>query len=383
MALNPAFPVITVGGTNGKGSTCAMLESILLHAGYKVGCYTSPHLLRFNERIRINGIEVDSDAIASSFSDVEKARGDVSLTYFEFSTLAAVKCFLDAKIDIAILEVGLGGRLDAVNLFDADCAVITSVDFDHMDYLGETREKIGFEKAGILRKGRPGIFSAPDMPKSVLDHAEKIGAKLLTIGKDFGYVMRGNTWDYFGAGRRKGLPLPALKGEFQLMNASAAIAALDALGLAVDADSIGKGLTGLSLPGRFQVVGNVILDVAHNPHAAKMLAKNLESTPCAGNTLAIFGMLADKDVEGVIRELKGQIDAWLIIELDVPRGAAIPRLEIAFRKEHVEGFRAFPSLTDAWDHACAAARENDRIVVLGSFYTVADFMRLIPHRQRD
>ncbi len=382
MGLHPSFRIFTVGGTNGKGSTCAMLESMLLHAGYRVGCYTSPHILRFNERIRINGFEADDDEIASAFSVVEEGRHSVSLTYFEYTTLAAVKCFCDAKVDIAILEVGLGGRLDAVNLFDPDCSVISSIDFDHMDYLGETREAIGYEKAGIMRRGKPAICSDPDIPESVLAHAARTGARLFRIGRDFGYERHHDSWDYRGENERKGLPLPALKGEFQLMNASAAIAAIDAAGLAVDEESIRRGLQDLKLPGRFQKIGNFILDVGHNPQAARMLAENLGSESCLGKTIAIFGMLADKDIEGVIRELKGRISEWLIFPLDVPRGADIERLKLAFSREDGEACTAFHSLKDARDHACATSGENDRIVIFGSFYTVADFMKLIPPGQR-
>ena len=380
MGLHPSFSVVTVGGTNGKGSTCAMLESILHHSGYKVGCYTSPHLIRFNERMRIGKIELEDDAITKAFCDVEAARGEIRLTYFEFSTLAAVKCFIDSGIDIAVLEVGLGGRLDAVNLFDADCAVITAIDLDHMDYLGENREAIGFEKAGILRKGKPGVCSDPDLPESVLNHARNIGARLLRIGQDFGYRRHADSWDYHGERERKKLPFPGLKGEFQLMNASTALAALDALGIPVDDTRIAQGLTDLDLPGRFQVLGRAIVDVAHNPQAARMLAMNLEAMPSA-RTVAIFGMLCDKDIEGVVRELKGKMNEWLIVKLDVPRGADTARLGIAFEREGVEGFRAFCSVSAAWDHACATSGENDRIVVFGSFYTVADFMRLIPPRR--
>ncbi|MHB1300257.1 MAG: bifunctional tetrahydrofolate synthase/dihydrofolate synthase [Burkholderiales bacterium] len=378
MGLYPEFPIVTVAGTNGKGSTCAMLEAILRQAGYKVGCYTSPHLVRFNERIRIAGVEAEDEAITMAFSQVEQAREGASLTYFEFSTLAAVALFASEKVDIAILEVGLGGRLDAVNLFDADCAVITGIDYDHMDYLGNTRDEIGFEKAGIFRKGKPAICADFDAPQSVLDHAQEIGAGLLGIGADFGFSRDEGSWSYRGPEiSRRHLPFPALRGAFQLSNASAALAALDALNLDVGEDAIAKGFSNLKLPGRFQILpGNpmVVLDVAHNLQAAGMLAANLHDMPCNGKTIAIFGMLADKDIEGVVNTMQASIDEWLIVALNAPRGANIERLRHAFPDRCA--VKAFPSVGEARDHACATASENDRIVVFGSFYTVADFMRL-------
>ncbi len=385
MGLDPAFPVITVGGTNGKGSVCAMLESILHHAGYRVGCYTSPHLMRFNERIRIGRKEVADSAIAAALSVVEEARADVSLTYFEFATLAAVELFASAKADIAILEVGLGGRLDAVNAFDADCAVITGIDFDHMDYLGDTREAIGFEKAGIFRGGKPCICGDPDMPLSVSKHAREIGAKLLYFGRDFDFSLNSDSWDYRGPGRRRnGLVQPALKGSIQFRNASVALAAIDSLKIGVDDAALRLGLSDLDLPGRFQLFpGGAILDVAHNPQAARTLSMNLEDLPCKGKTIAVFGMLSDKDIEGVIRELRAGIDEWLACGLDVVRGASLERLALAFSRENVKEVKLFPSVREAWNHACAAASENDRIVVFGSFHTVADFMGLSPPDVRD
>lgn len=385
MGLAPAFAIVTVAGTNGKGSVCAMLESILRHAGYRVGCYTSPHLMRFNERIRIDAREAGDDAICAALSEVEAGRGDVSLTYFEFSTLAAVKLFAEAKVDIAILEVGLGGRLDAVNAFDADCAVITGIDFDHMDYLGDTREKIGFEKAGIFRSGKFGICGDADVPRSVSKHAEAIGARLRVIGRDFGFSAGSGSWDYRGPGIvRKELPLPALKGRVQLGNASVVLAAIDSLKIEVDVATIGRALLDLELPGRFQMLpGNVILDVAHNPQAARMLAANLADMPCSGRTIAVFGMLSDKDIEGVIRALKTGVDEWMVFPLEVARGADISRLSLAFSLEQVAGVKTFSSVREAWHGACASASENDRIIVFGSFYTVADFMGLSPHQVRD
>jgi dihydrofolate synthase/folylpolyglutamate synthase len=379
LGLSPKFHIVTVGGTNGKGSTCAMLESILFHAGYKVGCYTSPHLLNFSERIRINRKQAENEAIVSAFSRVEEARGDVQLTYFEFTTLAAVLLFSQIELDVAILEVGLGGRLDAVNLFDSDCAVITGIDFDHMDYLGSTLDAIGFEKAGILRAGKPGICSDMDPPQSLLDHAQTIGARLQRIGREFGFSRHEHGWDFLGRTARPGLPMPSLQGEFQLSNASAALAALDCLDISVSADAIREGLVDLALPGRFQVLETdpeVILDVAHNPQAARALASNLKRHSPKGRTIAIFGMLADKDIEGVVEEMKNVVDEWLLAKLDVPRGASVERMQEAFSSP----LPSFSSVIDAWHHACAICAENDRILIFGSFYTVADFMGSIPLR---
>ena len=322
---------------------------------------------------------------AAALSVVEEARADVSLTYFEFATLAAVELFASAKADIAILEVGLGGRLDAVNAFDADCAVITGIDFDHMDYLGDTREAIGFEKAGIFRGGKPCICGDPDMPLSVSKHAREIGAKLLYFGRDFDFSLNSDSWDYRGPGRRRnGLVQPALKGSIQFRNASVALAAIDSLKIGVDDAALRLGLSDLDLPGRFQLFpGGAILDVAHNPQAARTLSMNLEDLPCKGKTIAVFGMLSDKDIEGVIRELRAGIDEWLACGLDVVRGASLERLALAFSRENVKEVKLFPSVREAWNHACAAASENDRIVVFGSFHTVADFMGLSPPDVRD
>ena len=283
--LSSDFPVIIVGGTNGKGSVCAMLEAILHAAGYRVGCYTSPHLLNYNERVRIGKLQASDNELCASFSDIEQARGDIPLTYFEFGTLAAMQLFISHQVDVAILEVGLGGRLDAVNVFDADCAVVTSVDIDHTDYLGETREEIAFEKAGIFRQGRVAICSDNDVPEALAAHAQKIGAELWCIGREFGYATHQGQWDYRSREvARMAMPYPALRGGFQLSNASAVLAALDAVRerLPVSMAAIRRGLTEVQLAGRFQFVPGkpqLILDVAHNPHAARTLAKNLADLP--------------------------------------------------------------------------------------------------------
>ncbi len=384
MGLDPVFPVITVGGTNGKGSTCAMLEAMLHAAGYRVGCYTSPHILDYNERVRVGKQAVSDAELCAAFAKVEQARTmqpEISLTYFEFGTLAAMQCFIEGNVEAAILEVGLGGRLDAVNVFDADCAVVCSVDLDHVDYLGDTREKIAFEKSGIFRKGRVAIFGDPDMPGMITEQAAQAGAQLWRLGVQFGHTEHGQQWDYRSPlGARNALPHPALRGAYQLNNASAALAALDAVRgkLPVSMDAVRRGLVEVILPGRFQVLPGrpmVILDVAHNPHAARALAQNLASLPPA-RTFAVFAMLHDKDMAGVARALDGQVDTWLVAGIAVPRGASAAELAQVLRVQSVRGrVEVFATPADALRHACNAAAENDRIVAFGSFYTVADAMR--------
>ncbi len=382
MGLFPAFPVIVVGGTNGKGSTCAMLESILSSAGYKVGCYTSPHLLHYNERVRIARQMVGDEALCASFEKVEMARGDTQLTYFEFGTLAAMQVFIGQEVDVAILEVGLGGRLDAVNVFDGDCAVVTSVDIDHTEYLGDTIEKIGFEKAGIYRPDRVAIFSGEAAPESLIGHAERIGARLWRIGREFRFLPHQGQWDFEGmAGKRSALPIPALRGAFQLNNASAVLAALDALRdrLPVSMEAVRRGLAEVRLMGRFQFLPGkpeLILDVAHNPHAARALARNLENLPPSPHVYAVFAMLKDKDVMGVVEALKPHVDTWLAAGIDAPRGMDGEELASLLEKSAVRGnVLRFPGVSQALGHACNVSGENDRIVAFGSFYTVAQVMQ--------
>jgi dihydrofolate synthase/folylpolyglutamate synthase len=404
MDLAPSFPIITVGGTNGKGSSCIMLEAILSHAGYRVGCYTSPHLLRYNERVRIGRQEAGDTKLCEAFQAVESARvrADVTLTYFEFGTLAAMQLFIQAGVEIGILEVGLGGRLDAVNIFDADCAVLTSVDFDHMDYLGNTREMIGFEKAGIFRRGKAAVCSEPDIPESVRLHAVAIGAELLHIGEHFGYSTDANGWNYWGSGgKRYSLPYPALRGRHQLRNASACLAALDAVRdiLPITISNVRHGLLDLAWPGRFQVLPGrpvTILDVAHNPAAASVLAECLESMGRYRKTYAVFAMLRDKDIVGVARVLAPSVDVWLAASISGPRGAssdeiaqaleaagAVPgdgQAEGPAQEQGEKGARSgtihcFPSPAAAYAYACERAGINDRICVFGSFHTVAEALR--------
>jgi dihydrofolate synthase/folylpolyglutamate synthase len=382
MGLAPAVPVITVAGTNGKGSTCAMLEAIFTAAGYRVGLYTSPHLLRYNERVRIAKREADDAALVSAFARVEAARtekaGNTRLTYFEFGTLAAVDLFLRSAVDVLVLEVGMGGRLDAVNAFDADCAIVTSIGLDHMDYLGATREAIGYEKAGIFRAGKPAVLADPAPPASVLAHAQAIGARLLRIGQEFGCEAEPDQWLFWGpAGRKSGLAYPALHGRIQLLNASAALAALDALQqrLPVSPQHLRRGLAEVGLPGRFQVLPGrpaVVLDVGHNPHAAAVLADNLSDMGPYSRTWAVFGMLRDKDIAGVVSLLTGHVDQWLVCTLPPPRGARAADLAQALRQAGVDAVREFENPAAAYAAARGEAAESDRIIVFGSFHTVAE-----------
>jgi len=425
--LQADFPTITVGGTNGKGSVCAMLESMLHAAGYRVGCYTSPHLLDYNERVRIGKKQASDAELCASFEKIEQARGNIPLTYFEFGTLAAMQCFIEHKVDVAILEVGLGGRLDAVNVFGNDCAVVACVDIDHTDYLGDTREQIAFEKAGIFRAGKVAIFGDRDMPEAIANEAQRIGANLWRIEREFSFAENllpspagggelggeqaggedsGNKartisiaqspsltlpqrerelmqWDFHGLnGARNALPYPALRGTYQLNNASAALAVLDALKdkLPVSMEAVRRGLVEVSLSGRFQVLPGrpqLILDVAHNPHAARSLAQNLASLPPCQRTFAVFAMLKDKDMAGVVRALKVHVDVWLVAGINAPRGATSTEVAWALAAETVTGtVREFPSIENALQQACIEASENDRIAAFGSFYTVAEVMRV-------
>jgi dihydrofolate synthase/folylpolyglutamate synthase len=380
-----------VGGTNGKGSTCAMLESMLLAAGYKVGLYTSPHLIHFNERVRINGELVTDQALVEQFLAIETARGEISLSYFEYTTLAALRLFAQSRLDAVVLEVGLGGRLDAVNIVDADCSIITSVDLDHMDYLGHTRDVIGFEKAHIYRAGRPAICSDPVPPQSVLDYAEKIGADLWLFGRDFNYSGDRQQWAYGGrAQRRAALAYPALRGANQLLNASAALAALESVRdrLSVPQQAVRLGLAQASLPGRFQILPGqplVILDVAHNPHAAAVLAQNLDNMGYHPYTYAVFGMLSDKDIAGVVAKMGSRIDHWYCAGLPGPRGVAGEALAEQVRTSlpqapaggEAPGVQACSDPAAAFAAARERAGENDRIVVFGSFLTVSAVLQAL------
>jgi dihydrofolate synthase/folylpolyglutamate synthase len=375
--------VITVGGTNGKGSTCAFLESILLAAGYRVACHTSPHLLRFHERARIQGREATDAELLQSFNRVEQARCRIenapTLTYFEFTTLAIMDLFANAGIDVAILEVGMGGRLDAVNIVDADCAIVTSIDLDHMAYLGNTREAIAFEKAGIFRTNASAICADPVPPQSLIDHAKAIGADLWLMGKDYSFEGDQQQWGWSGRGKRfSGLAYPALRGANQLLNASAVIAALMALHdrLPVSAQDIRNGFALVELPGRFQVLAGkptIVMDVAHNPHAAATLAQSLDKMGYHPYTFAIFGAMADKDIDGVLKPMMDLVDYWYCTDLPIARAAKASDLakQIQLRGKEAE---VFAQAGAAYQMALDKAGEGDRIIVFGSFYTVAGVM---------
>jgi len=381
-------PLILVGGTNGKGSVCAMLECILLAAGYGVGLYTSPHLLHYSERVRINGVAADDASLSAAFARVEQARGDSALTYFEFGTLAAWEVFAAANLDVIILEVGLGGRLDATNAYQPACSIVTGIDLDHMEFLGPDRESIGREKAGIFRAGIPAICGDPQPPQSLVAYAVQIGAGLQVMGRDFGYQRQEQQWLYWGraaadAGReaagvvrRGGLAFPALRGERQLANAACALAALDALrkDLPVAMKDIRRGLIEVELAGRFQVLPGrpaVVLDVAHNPQAARVLAANLGDMGFHRNTWAVFGMLADKDIEGVIDAIGERVTHWLPCTLEGRRAASADFLAGRLRARGLAVAGSFDSPAAALACALEKAGEDDRILAFGSFLTVA------------
>lgn len=378
------FPVITVAGTNGKGSTCAMLEHIYHAAGYRVASYSSPHLLRYSERIRVNCHEIGDEDLIRAFQAIEQARQEIQLTYFEYGTLAAMWHFCASNVDVAILEVGLGGRLDAVNVFDPSCTIVTSVDLDHMDFLGDTRELIGAEKAGIFRKNIPAICGDPSPPESLIQHAETIGAELKLIQRDFKFEHHQDYWRYLDKQLKlEQLPMPALIGDFQLYNASCVMTAIQSLQsvLPVSKEAMCTGLSTVRLHGRYQYLSSkpdVILDVAHNPHAAKSLAKNLKNTGTAGKTIAVFAMLADKDITGVIQAIADEVDEWYVSGIAHVRGADGATIQqLVHAKLPNAAVRLFDGVVNAYEQACIDANENDRIIILGSFFTVAEVMRVL------
>ena len=384
MGLRFDCPVITVAGTNGKGSTCAMLEAVLLQAGYRTGVYTSPHLVRFEERCRVHGESASAETFAEAFAAVEAVRGDVSLTYFEFSTLAILHLMARSNLDVAILEVGLGGRLDAVNIIDADCAVITSIDIDHTAILGKDRESIGFEKAGIMRAGRPVIVSDPVPPQSVIDHANAIVAQLWRFGRDFNFSGDKQQWAWAGRDRRySGMAYPALRGANQLINASGVLAALEALRqqIPVTAQAVRNGLAMVELPGRFQIVPGqpvLVLDVAHNPHSVAALAVNLDAMGFYPTTHAVLGAMADKDLLPMLQRVNPMVDRWYFTDLPLPRAAKAADLQQMWqaqntRSDSASSIHATPML--ALQAAMDASDPADRIVVFGSFYTVGGVLK--------
>ncbi|WP_309639201.1 bifunctional tetrahydrofolate synthase/dihydrofolate synthase [Methylibium sp.] len=388
LSVDFACPVFTVAGTNGKGSTCAMLEAILRASGYRVGVYTSPHLVHFEERCRVDGEVIEAAQLLPHFAAVEAARADETLTYFEFTTLVILRLLAGAELDAVVLEVGLGGRLDAVNLIDTDCAILTSIDLDHMDYLGPDRESIGREKAGILRPGRPAIVADPLPPRSVLDQAREIGADLWRAGIDFNFQGDPQQWGWAGRARRHhGLAYPALRGANQLLNASGVLAALEAMRprLPVTAQAVRNGLAMVELPGRFQIVPGeptLVLDVAHNPHAVSTLTANLDQMGYHPRTHAVFGAMKDKDIESMFARMLVLVDRWYFSALPTPRAASVEELvalharALAARPAGLaplpphEPHGTYSAPRTALLAALDAADPADRIVVFGSFFTV-------------
>ena len=386
-------PVFTVAGTNGKGSTCAMLEAICQQAGYRTGVYTSPHLVHFEERCRVLGQAIAAAELLPAFADVERARlagAPIVLTYFEFTTLAILLTLSRQPLDVVVLEVGLGGRLDAVNIVDADCAVITSIDLDHTDLLGADREAIGYEKAGIMRTGRPVVLSDPMPPQSVIDRAREIDAPLWRIGADFHFAGDRQQWGWamhpsHGGRRYSGLAYPALRGANQLVNASGVLAALEALRprLPVTAQAVRNGLAMVDLPGRFQIVPGqpaLVLDVAHNPHSVAALAENLDAMGFYPTTHAVFGAMADKDLAPMLARVAPLIDRWHFTDLPTPRAASAAQLLAAWNDSGLAQGRNVPVAThaspqQALDAAVAQADPADRIVVFGSFFTVGGVLQ--------
>ena len=375
----PPYCKIAVGGTNGKGSCVALLESIYLAGGYSVGAFTSPHLWRFNERIRVDGAPAEDAAIVDLFQCIDRVRGEISLSYFEFSTLAALLHFTRARVDVALLEVGLGGRLDAVNAVDAEASMIVSIDLDHQAWLGTTRETVGHEKAGIMRRGRPAVVADRDPPESLLVHAAETGAELVRLGADFDFEVQDEGWLYRGRnGVMYGLPRPSFGDREQISNAAGCLALVEALAeeLPFDRAALPGGLSGARLVGRMEQreIGGVrwVFDVAHNAAAAAALAAALRRRPVSGRTLAVVAMMEDKDHKGVFSPLRSVVDQWLVTHAGGERGAR-PEALIA-----VLGAGSAASACSDAAAACERARRGaapgDRVVVFGSFYLVGPAM---------
>jgi len=390
LGLKFEAPVVMVAGTNGKGSTCAMLESIALQAGYRVGLYIKPHLVHFQERCRVDGAPVEAESLLPFFEQIEQARGEMTLSYFEFTTLAIMLRLASEPLDLVILEVGLGGRLDAVNCIDADCSVITSIDLDHTEYLGPDRESVGREKAHIMRAGRPVVVSDPLPPASIAAHAAQIGADLRQLGRDFSYGGDRQQWQWSGRERRfSGLAYPSLRGVNQLLNAAGVLAVFEALyeRLPISAQAVRTGLALVELPGRFQVLPGqpaLVLDVAHNPHAVAALAQNLDQMGFFPRTHAVFGAMADKDVAAIFAKMAPLVDVWHFCDLAIPRAAKAQALVEQFERLQGEGAVKPPGPVALHAHAdplaalaaaAAAADPADRILVFGSFYTVGGVLK--------
>lgn len=376
------FPIISVAGTNGKGSSVILLDAILSAAGLSVGRFTSPHLLRYNERISVAGTDANDAQICQAFKLIEEVRDDISLTFFEFSTLAALLIFQHKEVDLAVLEVGLGGRLDAVNIVEPEIALVTAIDIDHVEWLGHDRESIGFEKAGIFRARRPAVCSDPKPPQRLIKHAEQLQAPLYYLDRDFAYKKSGDkTWFWRlinkrGVFKEQGLlPLPNLPGDFQLQNAAGVLMVLELLNFPVPEAAIHQGLVNATLPGRFQVLpGRVtrILDVAHNPLGAQVLADSLRQFPCQGETHAVVGMLKDKDIAAVLRVMQSSISHWHVAPLKAPRSASAQCLVDHLTAIGASRIHSYPSIAAAYTYSLSHAQAGDRIVVFGSFYTVSE-----------
>jgi len=377
--LSPSFPIITIAGTNGKGSYVAFFESILKEQGYKTGSYTSPHLIDYNERIKLSSLNVSDEFIIKAFEKIDQARDGISLTYFEFGTLAAIYIFTQQKVDVAILEVGLGGRLDASNLWDTSLAIITSIGIDHIDWLGDDREVIAVEKAGIMRKDVPVICGDLDPPHSIATEAKQLGAILYQINKDFSYKkQKHKTWNWKGFNQSYTLPSPSLSGDFQLNNSATVIAGLNAIKhlLPIDEDSIKQGLKKASIIGRLQLIQQKpewLIDVAHNPHAAKQLVKYLNTNPVKGKTIALFSMLKDKDINQVIAIMNSNIDEWHIVELDGPRSTKLPDLKrIIMQQSQNKTVLTHKSFVEACKSLKRTSKLQDRVVAFGSFLVISE-----------
>ena len=375
--LQPAKTVISIAGTNGKGSTAALIETCLLNAGHQVAVYSSPHLLRYNERLRLHGSEVEDQSLCRAFTAVAQAQGDTALTYFEFGTLAVLWLIKQSQVEVAILEVGLGGRLDAVNVVDADCAVITSIGLDHMDWLGNDRESIGYEKAGIMRVNRPAICNDAQAPETIISHAESIGAELISRGRDFTYATNDDNWVWQGLGEaHEDLPFPALPGQIYIQNAAGALAALVRLRdrLNWQADDFKKALDKWFVPGRAQCLTvndrQIWLDVAHNREAAEGLANALKSNPVQGKTIAVFAALNDKPIAQIMAAMDDIVAHWHLADLsELGRGLKKKEL-VEFAHACGLQWQAHNNVRQAWDSAMAQSQPGDRLVVLGSFHTV-------------
>lgn len=378
LALKPSCPIVIVGGTNGKGSVTRLLSTCWQRAGYKVGSYTSPHLLTFNERITVDLQAISDSQLVAAFSAIDSARSGLSLTYFEWGTLAAVLHFVAQQVDVIVLEVGLGGRLDAVNCFEPDVAIVVSVDLDHQHFLGPDREAIGFEKAGIFRAGKPAICADSNPPRRLVEHAHEIGAQLYLIGDDFHYDAIEHQWNFhMGDVHRYALPLPALRGTHQLTNAAAVLAALTVLHqtLPLDLGAIRRALLEVQWPARFEVLPGwpqIVLDVAHNPHAVAAMLANLQKLPFAARCFAVFSVLADKDLASIAQLAHPFFDAWFVGGLsEVIRGQSAESIAAQLAQQGIKNVSAYESVACAWEGALSQLQENDRIIVFGSFHTVA------------